>query len=133
MPEALFTPGGVLSRRQSEECEELSRAGECADILDARGNRGGRYRANSGNAHQAPGCPVRLRQPHDGAVACGDLIVEGLQLTDNRRERVYTQSGMERSPSKIAAANAWAPLGPWAAIIPTSARWPRNALRSCVR
>jgi len=42
-PEALFTAGGVLSRRQSEERRELSRAGECADILDVRGSRGGDY------------------------------------------------------------------------------------------
>ena len=41
-----------------------------------------------GNAHQTPSCPIRLCQLQDGAVAHGDLIVESLQLTDNRRERV---------------------------------------------
>jgi hypothetical protein len=37
----LIAARGVLSRRQSEERRELSRAGECADILDVRGSRGG--------------------------------------------------------------------------------------------
>jgi hypothetical protein len=64
------------------------RAGECANILDTCSNRGGGYGANAGNAHQTPGCPIRLCQLQDGAVARGDLVVESLQLTDNRRKGV---------------------------------------------
>ena len=48
-----------------------------------------------------------LASPMMARVARGDLIVECLQLTDNRaRVASRTQSGMELSPSKIAAANA---------------------------
>lgn len=43
----------------SEEPREISRAGECADILDARGNRGDRYEANPRNAHQLARGAVR--------------------------------------------------------------------------
>lgn len=48
----------------------------------------------------------RLGEPH-GAVTCGDLIVERLQLTDNRREGVpHAKAEWNYRPPKIAVANA---------------------------
>jgi hypothetical protein len=95
-PQRALAPGRALSRRQSEGRCELPRARECANILNTCSNRGGVI-------GPIPGTLISRR--HDGAVARGDLVVEG-QLTDDRREDIAYAKRMELSPCKIAAASA---------------------------
>ena len=82
----LLAAGRVLSRCQAKKGGELARARESGDVLNARGYRRGRHRAQAGNGHQAARPFVASSHRGDGSIAARDLLIQSMQLTHERGE-----------------------------------------------
>jgi hypothetical protein len=104
------------------------------DVLNARGHRRGRHRAQAGNSHQAARHFVASSHRGDGSIAARDLLIQSMQLTHERGERC-AHAGRNRlvafrfdDPRQVTGV-----FEPLRRDDPNLGQMPAGALISCVR